>query len=101
MEELQAGQMPSTPPKVLEERRRASSEAAEKIRQGETLCMKVTDVVATIWGVLLEDETTKNIRQSTREADEKISTAKAKMKKLPLQEKVTKNAEIKRLQQEV
>ena len=36
-----------------------------------------------------------------REVDEKISTAKVEMRKLPLQEKVTKNAEIKRLQQEV
>ena len=89
--------MPSTPLEVLEERRRATSEAAEKIKEGEALCTKEADVVATIWGALLEDETTKNIRQSAREADEKISTAKAKMRKLPLQQKVTKNLEIKRL----
>ena len=46
VEELQAGQMPSTPPKVLEERRRASSEAAEKFREGEAICAKAIDVVA-------------------------------------------------------
>ena len=64
VEELQARHTPSTPQEVLEDRRREVSEAAEKIRQGETLCMKVTDVVATIWGVLLEDETVEKIRQS-------------------------------------
>ena len=101
VEELQAGQMPSTPPEMLEERRRASSEAAEKIREGEALCTKAADDVATIWGALLEDETVEEIRCSSREADEKINTAKAKMKKLVLQQKVTKNVEIKRLQQEV
>ena len=51
--------------------------------------------------MLLEYETTKNIRESVREVDEKISAAKAEMKKLSLQEKVTKSMEIKRLQQKL
>ena len=76
-------------------------DAAKKIREGETLCTKATDVVATIWGALLEDETTEINKQSAREADEKISAAKAEMRKLPLQQKVVKNAEIMRLQQEL
>ena len=54
--------MPSTPPKVIDERRRAVSEAAEKIREGETLYTKAADAVATIWEVFLKDETAKIIR---------------------------------------
>ena len=55
--------MPSTPPEVLEERRRAASKATEKIKKAKALYEKATDVVATIWGALLEDETTKKIKQ--------------------------------------
>ena len=64
VEELQARQMPSTPPEVLEERRRVAYEAAEEIREGEALCAKAANAIATIWGALLEDETTKIIRKS-------------------------------------
>ena len=64
VEELQARQMPSTPLEVLEERRRVGSKAVEKIREEKELCAKATDVVATIWGALLKDETNKEIRKS-------------------------------------
>ena len=75
--------MPSTPPEVLAERRRVVYEAAEEIREGKALCAKDANSIATIWGALLEDETTKEIRKTTREVDEKISTAKVEMRKLP------------------
>ena len=101
VEELQARQMPSTPPEVLEERIRVAYESAEEIREGKALCTKAANAIATIWGALLEDETTEEIRQTAREADEKISAAKAEMRNLPLQQKVVKNAEIKRLYQEL
>ena len=100
VEELQENQVPSTPPEVLEERRRAASEAARKISEGETLCAKVVEVVSMIWEAILEDATVEMIRASMRKSDKKISVAKAKMKKFSFQEKVTKMAEIKQLQQE-
>ena len=62
MEELQARNILNTPPEVLEERRREESKAADKIREGEALCAKAVDVVATIWGALLEDETAEEIK---------------------------------------
>ena len=80
---------------MLEKRRRVVSEAVEKIKEGESLCAKAVDVVATIWGTLLEDDTTEKIRQSVREEDEQNSTGKVEMLKLPLQQNVIKNAEIK------
>ena len=76
----------------LKERRRVAYEAAGKITEGETLYAKEVDIVSMIWEVLLEDETTENIRESMRQEDEKIGIAKAEMKKLPFQEKVIKMA---------
>ena len=74
VEEMQARKMPRISLEVLEERRRAVSEAANKIREGESLCTKSVDVVAIIWGVFLTNETTDKISQSVRQVDEKIST---------------------------
>ena len=83
------------------ERRTVVSEAAEKIKDGEALYAKATDVVATIWETLLEDDETEKIRHRIWETDECITAVKVEMRKLPLQQKVIKNAEIKSLQQEV
>ena len=76
--------MPSTPLEVLAEIKRAVSKAAEKIKEGESLCTKAVDSIATILGTLLEDDTTKKIRQSVQEADERISATKEEMLKLSL-----------------
>ena len=39
-----------------------------------------------------------NIKEDARQYDEKITTVKAKMKKLPLKEKVTNIVKVKQLQ---
>ena len=69
--------MPSTPPEVLVEIRKTSSEAAEKIREGEALCAKDSYDVATIYGALLKYDTSEKIKRSAQEVDEKINAAKA------------------------
>ena len=48
MEDLQSRKIPSTPPEVLAERRKATSEAAKKIREGEALYAMAVDAIATI-----------------------------------------------------
>ena len=50
---------------------------------------------------MLDDGATEKIRKHIRKIDERITTAKVDMRKLPLQQKVIKNAEIKSIQQEV
>ena len=60
VKELQDRHIPSTPPKVLAERRLAVSQAAEKIK-GDALCTKAADAVAIIWETLIEDDATKKI----------------------------------------
>ena len=74
------------------------SEAATKIKGREAICAKAVDNVATIWETLLEDDTTEKIRQRICEVDHPIIAAKVDMQKLPLQQKVIKNIEIKSLQ---
>ena len=69
-----------------------------KICDGEKLYTKVVESISTIWEVLLEDDTGDKIKEDAQQADQKITTAKAEMKKLSLQEKVTKMDEIKQLQ---
>ena len=86
---------------MLEEIKVGVSEAATRLKGGETICAKAADNVVTIWETLLEDGTTKKIRQRIRKADERITAAKVDMRKLPLQQKVNKHVEIKTLQQEV
>ena len=76
VEEMQERQIPSTPPKVLEERRRAASEDARKITEGETLCAKVVGAASMLWEALLEYETIENIRESSRQEDVKINASK-------------------------
>ena len=50
--------------------------------------------------MLLEDETEEKIRENVCKAKEKVAAEKVEMNKLSFQEKVTKMAEIKQLQQE-
>ena len=63
LEDLQAQQIPSTPPEVLAERRTTVFEAADKIKGGEVIYTKAGDNVATISETLLEDDAIEKIRQ--------------------------------------
>ena len=54
-----------------------------------------------IWEALLENESMKNIKEYAWQDDEKITATKAEMKKPSFKYKVTKMAEIKKLQEEV
>ena len=84
VEDLQAQQIPSTPPEVLAERRTAVSKAVTNIKDGEAIYAKAVDNVVTIWETLLEDDTTEKIRQCICKADQCIVAAKVDMRKLPL-----------------
>ena len=101
VEEIHIGKVPSTPLEVLEECNRATSEANGKIRKGEQFYTKAAEVICMIWEALLEDATIGNIRENVHKAKDKIIVVKEEMKKIPFQEKVSKMAEIKQLQQEL
>ena len=60
------------------------SEATTNIKDGEAICAKAADNVATIWETLLEDDATEKIRQLICKPDQRIVAAKVDMQKLPL-----------------
>ena len=101
VEELQEKHVLRTPPEVLEERSKATSEAVVRIRKGEKICTETVEAIFAMWESLLEDDIVEKIREDAWKANEKIIVVKTEMKKFPLKDKVTKMAEIKQLQQEV
>ena len=56
--------MLSTPPEELEEQRKAVSEAARKIKQGETFRAKALEDIFVVSEVLMEDVIVKSIREN-------------------------------------
>ena len=46
---------PSTPPEVLEERRKATIEAEKRIEEAEALCAKAVEQVSQTWEALIDD----------------------------------------------
>ena len=47
---------PTTPPKVVEVRRKSTKEATKRIEDVEELCAKVIDQVSQVWEALIGDE---------------------------------------------
>ena len=82
---------------MLEEHRKTTSEAVERIRQGEKLCTEAVEAVSTMWELLLDDEAIEKIKEDARETNLKITAVKVDMKKLSLKEKAGKIAELKQL----
>ena len=66
VEDIQEKQVPRTPPEVLEEHNKATSEAIARISKGEKLCTKEMEVISTMWEALLEDETVEKINEDAR-----------------------------------
>ena len=54
--DLEAQVKPSTPPKVLEERRKVENEAITRIEESEELCAKEIDRVSHPWEYLIDEE---------------------------------------------
>ena len=95
---MKAQQQPRTPTKVLAKQIPTTSKVVGRIKEGEKLCIEVFDVVSTMWGFLLEDETTAKFADEACQAELKIAMVKGDMKKLPLKYKVSKVADMKHLQ---
>ena len=81
---------------MLAKIRTTVSEVADKIKGGEAIYAKAANNVATIWETLLKDGASEKIRQHIHEADKHIISMKVEIRKLPLQQKVLKHAEIKK-----
>ena len=86
---------------MLEEHRKEVSEAAERIRWGETIYTEAVEVIYAMWEVLLDNETVEKIKEDAWQDDLKITTVKVDMKKLPIKERSVKVSNLNQLQQEV
>ena len=82
---------------MLEEHKKTTFEAVERIRQGEKLCTEAVEAFSAMWELLLEDETVEKINEDAQKDDLKITAVKADMKKLPIKYRITKVAELKQL----
>ena len=86
---------------MIEERRKTTSQAIDRIKEGEKLCTKAIDAVSMTLEVLLEDDTAEKFVEAAHHAVLKIVTVKVDMKKLSIKEKIAKVSKLKQLQQEV
>ena len=73
VDELKAQQQQRTPPEAIEEYRKTTSEAIDRIKEGEKICKKVIEAILTTWELLLEDETTPKFIEGARQAELKNS----------------------------
>ena len=92
---------PSTPPKVLEERRKEATEVAKKIEHVDTICAKAVKYVSQMWESLIDDKDLDEIIEVLRTIETKVNQLKNEMKKLSLVEKMAKSIDVKRIQQQV
>ena len=91
---------PSTPPEVLEERRKATTKAAKRIEEVKELCAKVAEQVCHMrWEYLITDDDLDKITEQLRTIETEVNQLKSEMKKLPLVEKMAKDTDMKILQQ--
>ena len=97
VEELKEQQQPSTPPEVIEERRKTTSEAIEWIKQGEKLCTETIYIVSAVWELFLKYEAMEKIKEDAWKDDLKISAVKEYMKTMPMKEKITRGTELKEI----
>ena len=90
--------IPRTPPEVLEECRKTTSEAVKRIKQGEKLFTEVVEAISTMWEFIIEDEAMDKIKEDACQIDLNIRAVKEDMKNLSIKEKIAKVTELKHLQ---
>ena len=92
-------QKPRTPPEVLEEHRKTTSEDVDRIKQVEKICKEAIDAVSEPWELLLEVEAVEKIKEDACQTDLNITMVKEDMKKLSIKENIAKVVELKQIQQ--
>ena len=75
---------PRTPPKVLEERKYAGTEAAKKIEEAEAVCANVFNQVSQAWEALMDDAESEKLAKELTTIESSISQIRNEMKQLPL-----------------
>ena len=76
-------------------------EDAQKIEQEEAVCAKVADQVSQAWVSLIDDAKLQKVVEELHTDDTKVNQLKYDMKQLPLAQKMAKETEMRKLQQQV
>ena len=84
---------------MIEACQKPTSEAIDRIKEGEKLCKEAIDQVFATWELLLEDEKVEKIIEDLRQTKLQITSVKADMKKLHIGENIGKVVKLKKLQQ--
>ena len=92
---------PSTPLKVLEERRKKTIEVVKKIEYVEALCAKVVEQFSQTWEALIDDEELEKVAEELITPKMEINQMRNEMKKFPLAKKLAKVEEMKKPHQQV
>ena len=92
---------PSTPPYVLEDHRKETTESAMKVEEAEALCSKVVEQVSQAWEALIDDEELEQVTQQFHTTEAEFNKLQDDLKKLPMTEKMSKVVDMKKLQQQV
>ena len=91
----------STPPEVLEERRKIITEASKRIEEAVALRAKEVEQVSQLWEALIDDEELEKVTEQLCIAEAEVNQLKNEVKNLLIVEKMAKASDMKKLQQHV
>ena len=72
-----------------------------KIKEVEALCAKVVEQVSQSWEDLINDEELEQVTKKLHTVEEKFKKLKNDIDKLPMTENMSKDVDLKKLQQQV
>ena len=67
---------PSTPPQVLEEQKKASVEAMQRIEEAEVLCFEAIEHVSQQWEALISDTELEQVEKELHATEEDFAQLK-------------------------
>ena len=92
---------PSTPLKVLEEKRKVETEAMGNTEEEEVLCAKAVEHVSQSWEALIDNTELEQVTDKLHTAEADVNKLKNELKMLLTVEKMPKDADMKKLQYHV
>ena len=95
--ELESKMMPSTPLEVLEERKKATTEAVQNMEEVKVLCAKAVEKVSQPWESLIDNIELEQVTEQLHTAEVDFTQLKNEVKKLSVIEKMVRVADMKKI----
>ena len=58
---MKTNQQPSTPPKVVQQRKELANQVVGRLREAKKICTKAVEAIVVAWEKLIEDETVQQL----------------------------------------